>query len=142
MHTRGGKYGIFANYFRFATTVDLNKCFKQIKLQFLLFTCAPISELLSNLSTVCPGSSDPPYSNLLYKMGHYFLDTQYIQSISRKIKILHIISGFFFLSFQTLSEVESLIGRQPLREITLNSPTFYCLNFGFPCTDNDLRQFR
>ena len=47
------------NIFKFVTTVDLNKCFKQIKLQFLLFTCAPISELLSNLSTVCPGSSDP-----------------------------------------------------------------------------------
>ena len=30
--------------------------------------------------TVCPRSSDPfYYSHLLYKMGHYFLDTQYVK---------------------------------------------------------------
>ena len=27
--------------------------------------------------TVCPGSSDPFFSNLLYIMGNYFLDIQY-----------------------------------------------------------------
>ena len=34
----------------------------------------------SQVSTVCPRISDPFYicSNLLYKMGHYFLDRQYI----------------------------------------------------------------
>ena len=30
---------------------------------------------------MCPRSSDPFfYSNLLYEMGHYFLDIQYIQA--------------------------------------------------------------
>ena len=35
---------------RFVTALDLIKCLKQIKLQRLLLTCAPISELPSYLS--------------------------------------------------------------------------------------------
>ena len=32
--------------------------------------------------TVCPGSSDPFYIvSQLYKMGHYFLDTQYLSIV-------------------------------------------------------------
>ena len=37
---------------RFVTTLDLIKGFKQIKLQRLHHTCAPISELPSNISTM------------------------------------------------------------------------------------------
>ena len=37
--------------FKFATTVNSNKCLKQIKLPILLFECASISELPSDLGT-------------------------------------------------------------------------------------------
>ena len=36
---------------RFVTTLELNKCLKQIRLSILLNTLTPISELPSNLST-------------------------------------------------------------------------------------------
>ena len=34
------------------TIVDLNKCFKQAKLPFLLYACAPFSELPSEICTI------------------------------------------------------------------------------------------
>ena len=35
------------------------------------------------INTMCPRSSDPiSYSNLLYKMGNFFLDTRYV-TVSR-----------------------------------------------------------
>ena len=37
---------------KFKTTLDLIKGFKQIKYQRLILTCAPISELPSNISTM------------------------------------------------------------------------------------------
>ena len=37
---------------RFVTALDLIKCLKQIKLQILLLTCSPISELTSNISSM------------------------------------------------------------------------------------------
>ena len=37
---------------RFDPSLDLNKCLKQIKLQRLFLTCAPISELPSNISSM------------------------------------------------------------------------------------------
>ena len=50
---------------RFVTALDL------IKYQTLLLTCATISELPSNISTLCPRSSQP-----FLKVNH-FLDKQY-----------------------------------------------------------------
>ena len=43
------KKGILKNNFKFSTDVDLSKCLKQIKLPILLYTCAPFSELPSNI---------------------------------------------------------------------------------------------
>ena len=37
---------------QFVTALDLIKCLTLIKLQILLLTCAPISELPSNINTV------------------------------------------------------------------------------------------
>ena len=48
----------------FVTAVDLNKCLKQIKLPVYLYTCAPILELPSNISTMVLDSvaeSEPFY---------------------------------------------------------------------------------
>ena len=39
-------------HFKFATAVDLSKCFTQTKLPILLYTCAPSSELPSNIGSV------------------------------------------------------------------------------------------
>ena len=61
-------------------SLDLTrKCFKRLD-NWDHFTGSTrmqqISELPSNKSTICPGSSDQFYIvTLLYKMGHYFLDT-------------------------------------------------------------------
>jgi len=42
------------NNFKFVTAVDLNKGLTQIKVPIALYTCgAPISELSSNVSTMC-----------------------------------------------------------------------------------------
>ena len=43
---------MFQNHFKFLHGVDLNKCLTQIKLPISLHTCAPTSELLSNISTM------------------------------------------------------------------------------------------
>ena len=44
----------------------------------LVSNCS-LTHISSNKSTVCPKSSDPILcSNLLDKMGHYFLDIQYL----------------------------------------------------------------
>ena len=43
---------LFRNKFRLLTAVDLNECLKQIKLQISHHAYAPISELLSNMSTM------------------------------------------------------------------------------------------
>ena len=39
------------------------------------------SKILATITfTICPRSSDPIHiCNLLYKVGHYFLDTQYLE---------------------------------------------------------------
>ena len=41
-------------YFKIATTVNVNNCLKQIRLSLSLCSCAPISELPTNISTVNP----------------------------------------------------------------------------------------
>ena len=65
--TYEGKKGL--KKIRFATSVDLNKRFKHIKLPILLGKCAPISDLPTNISTmeVCKVSySYKIRINLLY----------------------------------------------------------------------------
>ena len=40
---------------------------------------------------MCPRSSDPMlYSNLLYKMGHYFLDIQYSAALARALDSVYL----------------------------------------------------
>ena len=46
-----GKYVFLKIKFKFATTVDVNKCLTQIKLPISLYKCAPISKLPSHIST-------------------------------------------------------------------------------------------
>ena len=47
------KIGLFGGKLtRFVTALDLITCLKQIKQRRLLHTCVPISELLSNISTM------------------------------------------------------------------------------------------
>ena len=46
------KNGLFGERIRCETTLDLIICLKQIKQQWLLPTCAPISELLSIIITM------------------------------------------------------------------------------------------
>ena len=48
LHTREKK----REKVRFVTTLDLIKCLKQVG-QILLLTCAPISDLPANKSTIC-----------------------------------------------------------------------------------------
>ena len=48
----------FENNLKNATTVNLNKCLKQINLPISLYMYAPISDLPSNISTM--GMSMPP----------------------------------------------------------------------------------
>ena len=50
LRTRKGKYDFLENNFIFATAVDLSKCLKIIKFSISLYTCAPNSELPSNIS--------------------------------------------------------------------------------------------
>ena len=46
--------------------------------------------------TVCPGSSDPFYIvSQLYKMGHYFLDTQY-NYVLQFVVVLYICKTLFW----------------------------------------------
>ena len=48
--------------------------------------------------TVCPGSSDPFYIAILYKMGHYFLDILYVVisfNAFEKIESSHKLDFFF-----------------------------------------------
>ena len=52
LRTRDGKWVFSEDDCKFATDVVLNKRLKQIKLPILLNTCAPISELTSNISTM------------------------------------------------------------------------------------------
>ena len=43
------------------------------------FSNMKVETTLPREYTVCPGSSDPFYTvRYLYRMGHYFLDTQYV----------------------------------------------------------------
>ena len=51
-HARSKNGSFLEKKNRFVTTLDLIKGFKQIKLQRLHHTCAPISELPSNISTM------------------------------------------------------------------------------------------
>ena len=55
---------------------------------------------------VCPRSSDPFYIvNVLYKMGHYFLDTQYVHKKVTKITesfLFFKIENVFIISFLSL----------------------------------------
>ena len=46
------KRGIFWGKIRFATAPDLIKCLKQIKKRILLLTCASITKLPPNISTM------------------------------------------------------------------------------------------
>ena len=60
------------------TALDLNKRLNRSRKRDGSHTCAPISELPSNIGTVCPESSDPPEKNILIylikKLGlHRFL---------------------------------------------------------------------
>ena len=57
LRTDKGKQVCFENDFKFANPVDLNKCLKQTKLPILLYTCAHISELPSNISTMSEGNT-------------------------------------------------------------------------------------
>ena len=49
--TQDRKIGLFGKI-RFVTDLDLIKCINQIKLQILLLSCTPISEIPSNISTI------------------------------------------------------------------------------------------
>ena len=42
----------FENVFKFETVVELKKCLKQIKLPILPYTCAPDSEIPTNIHTM------------------------------------------------------------------------------------------
>ena len=44
--------------------------------------------------TVCPESSDPFFSNLLYIMGNYFLDIQYFSWIGLDRKYFRSVAGY------------------------------------------------
>ena len=67
---------------------------------------------------MCPRSSDPIYSNLLYKMGHYFLDIQYGSTCGRYT---------FFIQCRSGWEKNSICGRLWL----LHGP--YSLPVSLPC---------
>ena len=42
--------------------------------------CPGSSDPFYTVATMCTGSSDPFYiASLIYTMGHYFLDTQYVR---------------------------------------------------------------
>ena len=56
-----------------------------------------ITPSVLKVGTVCPGSSDPFYmSKLLYKMGHYFLDTQYISIFGGYIQYVQEVNCQFY----------------------------------------------
>ena len=50
----------FENNLKIATTVNLNKCLKQINLPISLYMYAPISDLPSNISTMGMRMPPPP----------------------------------------------------------------------------------
>ena len=52
LRTCEGKHVFFKIDLKFETAVDLNKCLKQIKLPISTYSCAPISELPSDKSTM------------------------------------------------------------------------------------------
>ena len=52
MRMRERKREFVEKYFKFATAVDLNKCFKQINSPNSLYICALILELPSNTSAI------------------------------------------------------------------------------------------
>ena len=52
LHTHEGKYDFFSGMFRNVLALDLNRCVKQIKKARSIHTCAPISELPPNISTI------------------------------------------------------------------------------------------
>ena len=48
----GGKQVFLENNIKFTTAVDLIKCLEQIELSSALYTCVPISEYPSKISTI------------------------------------------------------------------------------------------
>ena len=59
--------------------------------------------------TVCPGSSDPFYSKLVYKMGHYFLATQYFISLNESAPRAVIFTGIPILKRPELPPLTLLV---------------------------------
>ena len=54
-------------------------------------------------STVCPTSSDPYYiMKILYKMGHYFLDKQYLKIQETFPNFVGVGGGMIYLLYVTI----------------------------------------
>ena len=57
-----GKFDLIKSKLRLAIAIDLNKCRTQIKLSISLYECAHISQLPSNVCTMC--KTNPNMSSL------------------------------------------------------------------------------
>ena len=54
--------------FRFASYLDLNKCFTQIKLPISFETCVPISEILHNIKTLIKSKKNKDKPSIICKL--------------------------------------------------------------------------
>ena len=79
--------------------------FKKLKLSHKTKSQVRFCDII--LYTVCPRSSDPfLYSKVLYKMSHYFLDTQYVQNIGSAFPTI-IIYRYLVIQFDTMCQGSS-----------------------------------